>query len=211
MKSMKTAWIVLLPVAAFGLWAMVAGPRQLFGFDPGPAGMFALVASTVAALQLLSRTPRERLDRASPAEWKAWIGLGFTLVGVLYFLPRVPLFATSDWRDPHAGAVARNLVVLLVAWAVLVSVLAARWKGRVEEDERDREIATRAAGWARGALVFCVVGIAVMLGFSPPGRLLWASHFMVANLLVFALMWHCLVEYAATTLMYLRDRRGVRA
>ena len=30
---------------------------------------------------------------------------------------------------------------------------------------------------------------------------------MVANLLVFVLMWHCLVEYAATALMYLHDRR----
>ena len=77
----------------------------------------------------------------------------------------------------------------------------------MEEDERDREIAARAAGWGRGALVLCLVGIAVMLGFSPPERLQWATHFMVANLLVFVLMWHCLVEYAATVAMYVRDRR----
>ena len=90
------------------------------------------------------------------------------LVGVLYFLGRASVFVAGHWGDPHAGAVARNLVLLLVAWTVLSSTLAARWKGRVEEDERDREIAARAAGWGRGALVLCLVGIAVMLGFSPP-------------------------------------------
>lgn len=208
MRPANLLWFLLLPLAGFGLWAMLAGPRALLGFDPGPLGMFALVASTVAALLLLSRTPRERLDRASPAEWKAWIGLGFMLAGVLYFLSRIPLFAVSDWRDPHAAAVARNLVLLLVVWTVLSSTLAARWKGRVQEDERDREIDASAAGWGRAALVFCVVGIAVLLGFSPPARLQWATHFMVANLLVFALMWGWLVEYAATALMYFRDRRG---
>jgi len=206
MKVANWLWFLLLPLAAFGLWSMLASPRSLFGIDPGPLGMFALVASTVGALLLLSRTPRERLDSASPAEWKAWIGTGFMLVGVLYFLSRASLFTTGHWGDPHAGAVARNLVLLLVAWTVLSSTLAARWKGRVDEDERDREIAARAAGWGRGALVFSLVGIAVMLGFSPPERLQWATHFMIANLLVFALMWHCLVEYAATALMYLRDR-----
>ena len=207
MRVANRLWFLLLPLAAFGLWSMLASPRALFGIDPGPLGMFALVASTVGALLLLSRTPRERLDGASPAEWKAWIGTGFMLVGVLYFLSRASLFVDGHWGDPHAGAVARNLVLLLVAWTVLSSTLAARWKGRVDEDERDREIAARAAGWGRGALVFCLVGIAVMLGFSPPERLQWATHFMIANLLVFALMWHCLVEYAATALMYWTQRR----
>jgi len=208
MKAAKALWILLLPVAALGLWTMLAGPRLLFGIDPGPLGMFALVASTVAALSLLARAPRDRLEHASPAEWKAWIGTGFMLVGVVYFLSRIHLFAITDWRDPHVGAVSRNLVLLLVMWVVLSSTLAARWKGRVEADERDREIAAHAAGWGRGALVFCVVGIAMMLGFSPPGKLLWATHFMIANLLVFALMWGWLVEYAATASMYLRDRRA---
>ena len=208
MKAVGTWWLLLLPLAGFGLWTMLASPRELFGIDPGHLGMFALVASTVAALSLLTRMSLEHLDAASPAEWKAWIGTGFTLVGVIYFLARIPLFVVADWRDPHVGAVSRNLVLLLVAWIALSSVLAARWKGRVGEDERDREIAARAAGWGRGVLVACLVGLAVTLGFSPPERLQWATHFMVANLLVLALMVHCLVEYAATTLMYLRDRRA---
>ena len=209
MKWMRTLWFLLLPLAAFGLWTMLASPRSLFGIDLGALGMFALVASTVAALSLLADISRENLQGASPAEWKAWIGTGFMLVGVVYFLTRMSLFTVADWRDPHVGAVSRNLVLLLVVWSVLTSVLAARWKGKVDEDERDREIAAQAVGWGRGALVFCLIGLVAMLGFSPPERLAWATHFMIANLLVFALMWHCLVEYAATTVMYLRDRRAV--
>ena len=83
----------------------------------------------------------------------------------------------------------------------------ARSVWRVQEDERDREIEKRAAGWGRGALIACIVGLALMLAFSPAERLAWATHFMIANLLVFALMWGWLCEYVATALMYWKDRR----
>ena len=115
MKWMRTLWFLLLPLAAFGLWTMLASPRSLFGIDLGALGMFAPVASTVAALSLLAKTSRADLEDASPAEWKAWIGTGFMLVGVVYFLTRMSLFTVADWRDPHVGAVSRNLVLLLVA------------------------------------------------------------------------------------------------
>jgi len=97
MKWMRTLWFLLLPLAAFGLWTMLASPRSLFGIDLGALGMFALVASTVAALSLLADTSRENLQGASPAEWKAWIGTGFMLVGVVYFLTRMSLFTVADW------------------------------------------------------------------------------------------------------------------
>ena len=109
-------------------------------------------------------------------------------------------------HNPQATAVGRNLVLLLVAWAVLSSVVASRWKGRVQEDERDRDIARQASGWGRGATIACVVALAVTLGFSPAERLLWASHLMIANLLVLALMCGCLFEYATTAVAYWRDR-----
>ena len=99
----------------------------------------------------------------------------------------------SPWANPAANQVGRNLVLMLVAWTVLSSVMASRWKGLVQEDERDREIEKQANGWGRGALTFCIIGIAVMLAFSPAQKLEWATHFMIANLLVFALMWGCLL------------------
>ena len=60
------------------------------------------------------------------------------------------------------------------------------------------------AGHAAGAvaLVFCVIGIAVMLVFSPAYKLEWATYFMIANLLVFALKWGWLCEYAVATIYY---------
>ena len=85
--------------------------------------------------------------------------------------------------------------------------MASRWKDTVEEDERDRAIATRAAATGRGALIVCVIGLAVALGLSPAAKLQWASHFMVANLLVLAVMWGCLFEYAASAILHWKARR----
>ena len=81
--------------------------------------------------------------------------------------------------------------LLLAAWSVLNGVLGPRWKRRVQEDERDHRIAQHATGWGRGrgAVTCCLVGPAMMLAFSPAERLAWATHLMIANLLVFALMW----------------------
>jgi hypothetical protein len=83
-----------------------------------------------------------------------------------------------------------------------------RWKGVVQQDERDRDIEKHASRWGREALIVVIVGLAVMLGFSPAEKLQWATHFMIANLLVFALMCGWLCEYAATVIYYWRDRRS---
>jgi hypothetical protein len=130
------------------------------------------------------------------------------LAAIGYFLAKIEVFAAAKvFADADASAVARNLVLLLVAWSILSTVMASRWKGTVEEDERDRGIAARAAAWGRGALVVAVIMLAVTLGLSPASRLQWASHFMVANLLVLAVMWGCLFEYAAGAVLHWRARR----
>jgi hypothetical protein len=90
---------------------------------------------------------------------------------------------------------------------VLSSVLKSRWQGAVEEDERDRQIEAQAQYWGYGAISVYVIALALLLGFSPPDRLAWATHFMIGNLLVLSLMWACLFEYAAKSLYYLRDRQ----
>lgn len=206
----QNRWLIgALLAGVFALWLLLAGPDRILGFDSGQAGMVLLMTTAWLSLYRISKTPRDRLEgMASPGEWRAWLGLGFMLVAVVYFLVKAQVFQQmSAWNDPDATAVARNLVMLLIAWAVLSNVLSSRWKGAVREDERDREIEKQAGGWGRGALVFCIVGIAVMLGFSPAEKLQWAKPFVMANLLVFALMWGWLCEYAATALMYWRDRR----
>ena len=200
----RWSWIGLLAVTGLALWLLL-GSGRVFGHDIGGLGMTLLVGVAWVSLWAVSRLPAGEFERAvSPGEWKAWIGLGFMLAATAYFLVNLPLMDGSSMAA--ATAVARNLVLLLVAWTVLSHVVASRWKGQVHEDERDRQIETRAAGWGRGALVIGVIGLAVLLGFSPPGRLQWASHFMIGNLLVFALVCGWLVEYAATAAMYWRDR-----
>lgn len=202
-------WLIgAMLVSAVALWLLLAGPARVLGFDGGHVGIVLLMATAWVSLYRISRTSRDQLEgMASPGEWRAWLGLGFMLVAVVYFLVKAQVFQRmAAWNDPDAAAAARNLVMLLIAWAVLANVLAWRWKGAVREDERDREIEKQAAGWGRGALIFCIVGIAAMLGFSPAEKLQWAKPFVIANLLVFALMWGWLCEYAATALMYWRDR-----
>lgn len=205
------AWTrgALIMLAGCALWMLLAGPEQLFGWDAGQLGMVLLIASACGLLYIVSRMPGEALQRsASPAEWKARIGAGFTAIAMVYFFAKMHVFnAAALPHDPDANAVGRNLVMLLIAWLILSEVLASHWKGKVEEDERDREIAALAAGWGHSALIFCIVGIA-MLSFTPADRLEWATPLMIGNLLIFALMWGRLCEYVATLAYYCRDRRA---
>jgi hypothetical protein len=209
---MKTRpWQVagLAAIALPALWLLLAGPERVLGFEAGKLGMALLVAAAWSSLLALSMLPRGEAESVvAPGEWKAWIGTGFMLAAVAYFFLKLDVFAGAAFGDRAAQAVARNLAMLLVAWAVLSQVVASRWKGAVQEDERDREIATQAACWGRGALVVGVIGIALALGFSPAHRLQWATPFMIANVLVLALMCGWLFECAAAAAMYVRDRRN---
>ena len=198
----------LIVVAGCARWLLLAGPQELFGWDTGQFGMVLLVTSAWGLLYVVSRMSGEDLQRsASPAEWKARIGAGFTAIAMVYFFAKMHVLKDATLpHDPDANAIGRNLVLLLIAWLVLSEVLASRWKGAVEEDERDREIAVLAAGWGHRALIFCIVGI-VMLSFTPADRLEWATPLMIGNLLIFALMWGWLCEYIATLAYYRRDRQ----
>lgn len=206
----RWVWLALVVLAGLALWLLLAGPSKVLGFDPGKLGMVLLVGTAWISLYAVSRLPNGELEAVvSPGEWRAWVGFGFTLVAILYFLSKISVFEYGPaWGNPDASAVARNLLMLLIAWAVLSFVMGSRWKSAVQEDERDRDIEKQASGWGRGALIVVIVGLAVMLGFSPAEKLQWATHFMIANLLVFALMWGWLWEYAATVVYYWRDRRG---
>lgn len=201
--------IGLLAMAGLAFWLLVAGPSQLLGIDTGHAGMVLLVNAAWIALYAISRMPRGEADHAiSPGEWKAWVGLGFMFVAIIYFLSHLQVFATgTPWDNPDANRVGRNLVMLLIAWTVLSNVLKSRWKGGVEEDERDRQIASQANDWGYGAITVYVISLALLLGFSPADRLEWATHFMIGNLLVLSLMWGWLFEHAAKAVLYWRDRR----
>ena len=209
MAVQRWTFVALLGVAGLATWLLVAGPATVLGIDTGHAGMVLLVNCAWVSLYAISRLPRgEADDGISLGEWKAWIGLGFMLVAIGYFVANVQVFAHGGPADnPGANRIGRNLVMLLIAWTVLSSVLKSRWRGAVEEDERDRQIEAQAKGWGYGAMTVYVIGLALMLGFSPADRLQWATHFMIGNLLVLSLMVACGFEYAAKAVVYWRDRQ----
>ncbi|QOY62112.1 hypothetical protein INQ40_09190 [Lysobacter sp. H21R4] len=198
----------LLVSAMFALWLLLASPDSLLGLDTGHVGMVLLITTAWVSLFAVSRLPRDAVaEAASPGEWNAWIGTVFMAAAVAYLVSNVDAFrAATVWNDPVTGRVVRNLVALLIAWSVLRGVLAKRWSEAVTEDERDREIAAKAAGWGRFGLVAFCVGVAGVLGLSPQDRLQWASHLVIANLLILGLMLSCLLEYLGTAVYYWRDR-----
>ena len=200
------AGVVGLALVAF--WILLAGPEEILGVDLGGFGIGLSTLVAWLAIYGISAAPRGELDESvSPGEWKAWIGAGFSALVVGYLLTKADVIAgATDMRD--LGRIGRNIVLLVIAWAVVSQVLQWRWKGAVLADERDREIEARAARWGRTAMEVAVIGIAVTLGLTPAERLEWATPIVIAHLLIFALVVSCLVEYAVTGLSYRKDRRA---
>lgn len=93
-------------------------------------------------------------------------------------------------------------------WGTLAIVMRVR-RGptAVVEDERDRVIAAQAEKWARGGLTFCLIGLWIMLWFSPDRRLQWATPKMLACVIFFILLSVSLARNAVAATMYRRDRR----
>ncbi|WP_460452817.1 hypothetical protein [Arenimonas aestuarii] len=208
MRWPKWGLAVLVALAGASFWMLLAGPEEILGMDLGKLSVGLSVLVAWLALYGVTAAPRGELDdEVSPGEWRAWIGLGFTALVAAYLLTKADVIAAaSDHRD--LGRIGRNIVLLLIAWAVVSQTLQWRWQGKVLEDERDRDIERKAAGWARAALVAVVLGLAFMFGFSPAERLAWATPITIAHLLLFGLVWHSLVEYAVTVAAYWRDRRA---
>lgn len=198
----------LVVVAAAGLWLLLAGPSKVLGIDTGNAGVALLVTVTWVSLYAIGSMPNGGLDNAiSPGEWRAWIAFGFTAAIAAYAVANAHLFQGPPlWQNPDANRVGRNIALLAIAWAILTQVLQARWRGKVQEDERDRAIEAQASSWARISLSVYAIGLALMLGFSPAAKLAWAPPPMIAHLLVVGLVLSCLVEYGATAVAYWRDR-----
>lgn len=198
----------LVALAGLSFWVLLAGADEILGLDLGKFTFGLSVLVAWGALYGVTAAPHGELDESlSPGEWLAWTGLGFTAMVAAYLLAKASLIAAApDLRV--LGKVGGNVVLLLVAWAVVVQALRWRWKGRVLADERDRQIEAAASGWARTALVMATLALAVTLGFTPAERLAWATPIALAHLLLSGLVGHAMVEYAYTAFAYRRDRRA---
>ena len=199
----------LVLAAGAGLWLLLTGPSEVLGIDTGNAGVALLVTVTWISLYAVGRMPNGDLDNAvSPGEWHAWIAFGFTAAIAAYAIANAHLFQGPPlWQNPDANRIGRNIALLAIAWMILSQVLNARWRHKVQQDERDRAIEASAVSWARAGLGVYVIGLALMLGFSPAAKLAWAPPPMIAHLLIVGLILSCLIEYGITALAHWRDRR----
>lgn len=199
---------VLVLAAGLSFWLLLAGPERVLGIDLGGFGIGLAALAAWYAIHVLSTAPRGEWDEVvAPGEGRAWIGLVFTALVAAYLLSKHEFIAKADdFRD--LGRVGQNVFLLIVVWLVIAQVMRWRWKGRVQEDERDRQIERHAADWGHGAMVFCVIGVAAMLVLTPAPRLAWATPIATAHLLVFALLWGSIVEFTVTLFAYWRDRRA---
>ncbi|MBP1474217.1 hypothetical protein J7I44_07895 [Frateuria sp. MAH-13] len=209
--SRSLRYAVLIPLSILAFYVLFVLPDVDLGWPGGLAliGGAWLVWYLLWATWTASGTSLgEAVAAVSPGEQRAWIGLLFTLAILLYFgLRASQMVGTDGGRAPEATAIGRHIGMMVVAWLVVMQVLARRWRDKVQADERDRAIEARAAGWARGSLVVLVVALAVLFAFTPPDRLAWARPMTLSNMLMAGLIGSCLLEYLVTGLAYWRDRR----
>lgn len=206
-KSSHPAWLLLgLAMLGAGLW-LVFWPPSGISVWVGMGGPLLGFGSAIAAVQLALWRKTGFEHAAAPAEVNAWIMLLFVGALIAVSLGNADLLATglSGRGATHLGFKLGGLTLFFV---ILAHVLRARRGEAILEDERDLEIKARAAAWGRGALIFCMVGLMVMLGLSPAEKLRWATPMAIAAQLWFALLWGWLVEYVAVVFLYWRDRSG---
>ena len=209
--SPRTQLIACLLLAGVGLALFFGGEYRDFDLPLGWVGTALFVAAVWFCVDAVHRIPHSE-DEAAVAhgEWQAWIGVAFvgavivaSLLKADVFLPQVPI-----GQNPDAGAAGRGIGTLFVAWLVLAYVLKQRWAGKVLEDERDTRIELVASQWGRAATAFCIIGIAVMLGFSDTDRLREFSYPFIAQMLMLALLWGLWFDQLVAALQYWRDRRA---
>lgn len=203
-KTPHPLWAaVSVAAACAGLWLVFWPPGspglQLLG------GPLLAAGGAVAAVQFsLSRS--SALERqVAPAELQAWLMLAF-VAAVLAMAVGNADMAGSGFLDRGGRRLIAMLAPLVALYVVLSSLLRKRQADSVVKDERDLQIASRAALYGRGALVFQVATLMAILGFSPPDRLQWATPAVIASHLFVAMFVGWVVEYAAVVALYWRGR-----
>ena len=108
----------------------------------------------------------------------------------------------------------RRLAIVALVAAALVPACADDHSddtdgGQGTDGGTDGQIELTASQWGRGATTFCIIGIAVLLGFSDTDRLREYSYPFIAQMLMFALLWGLWFDQLVAALLYWRDRRAM--
>lgn len=175
-------------------------------------GTAAFIAAVWFFVDAVHRVPTDdAMASIAPGEWQSWIGLAFCSALLWSLWIAAPHFAEHlpIQHNPDASRSGRSVGGLIVAWAVLGYVLAQRWS--IAADERDHQIEQLSGQWGRAATTFAIVGVAVLLSFSPTERLQTLSYPWIGQLLIVALVFGAWVDHAAAAVLYWRDRRAAEA
>jgi L-asparagine transporter-like permease len=212
--SSRNRLIAGLLLAGAGLTLFFDGFGHVLGDSLGFVGVWLFIPAVWYLVDALHRLERTDAELAiAPGEWQAWVGLAFMTVVLAAMLHNAALFAEpvpiSD--NPDAGRAGRRIGNLFIAWAILSQVLKARWRGKVQADERDLQISELAGVWGRSATAIWIIGLALLLGFSPTERLASISYPLLAHLLMLALVLGAWFDHLIAALLYWRDRRAVLA
>jgi fumarate reductase subunit C len=210
----RLAWMLLV-LALVGAVAGLFGPHErVWGIDLGATGTAVFGFTLWTGAWLFARYP----DAIFPREWsvaerRAWAGLVFlTLVSVSF----VRFMIAIAHLDAPPVAIAElpsrhfiwNLIVLLIAWAVVAKTLRGPAPDVVELDERDLRMqrsADRAGDWA---LTLVVIAVVLLLAFVPAERLAWwLTPLVAANVLLGLLIGRTFVEHAFLVARYALERR----
>lgn len=210
----RTQLVASLLLAGAGLWLFFCEGIELVGMSFGFVGVWLFVAAVWFFVDAIHRIPRSEAELAiAPGEWEAWVGTAFLSAVLAALVLEADAFAAQVpiQHNLEAGEAGRNIGMLFVAWVVLAYVLRQRWKGEVLVDERDRRIEQLSGGWGRCATTVAIIGIALMLGFSPTARLQQFSYPMLAQMLMATLLLGAWFDHAVAALLYWRDRRAPAA
>lgn len=210
----RTQLILALLLAGAGLWLFYGDGIELVGMSFGFVGVWLFCAGVWILVDAVHRIPRSEAElEIAPGEWQAWVGAAFLAAVLVAIVLEADAFAAQVpiQHNPEAGFAGRSIGTLFIAWVVLAYVLRQRWKGTVLTDERDHRIEQVSSGWGRGATIVAIVGIALMLGFSPTERLQRFSYPMLAQMLMFALALGAWFDHVVAAVLYWRDRRAAAA
>lgn len=210
-KSSKVPFLAWLLLAGIGLTLFFTGEYRDLPIPLGWVGTVLFVAAVWFSVDRLYKFPANDAEaRVAPGEWQAWIGVAFVGVVIVTSLLHADVFRAHVpiRHNPEAGQVGEKIGTLFVAWLVLVHVLKQRWAGKVLADERDLQIDRIAGEWGRWATVSCVIGIALVLGFSDIERLREFSYPFIAQMLMFTVLWGLWFDQLVAALLYWRDRRA---
>jgi hypothetical protein len=207
----KLGW-VLLCVAVIGATASLFGPHApQWGVDIGATGTVLFVSALWSGAWLLAKNPDRIFSSAWPiAERRAWVGLLFLLLIFLSYLRFMWALGLHDAPQSLSELPSRhfiwNLIVLLIAWAVVSKTIGGD-ASSIDFDERDHRIQRAADRAGDTAFTVITIGCIVLLMAVPAQRLeWWLAPLIAAQVLVGLLIVRTLSEYLYLVVSYLRER-----